>query len=343
MKLHDTHITAYHAIVSPSELKKQIPLCAQGEKTVNDARRAIMEILDGESAKRLMIVGPCSINDVAAAKEYASRLRSLQEQVKGTCVLVMRVYFEKPRTTVGWKGFINDPHLNDTFEMEEGLTLARTLLADLAEMGVPTATEALDPMSIQYFADTIAWASIGARTTESQTHREMASGLSMPVGFKNSTQGSVDVAVNAMKSAQSEHTFLGIDQTGKLSIVDTAGNPYGHVILRGGEKPNYDNESVAAAIERLRKAGLREKLVIDCSHANSSKDYKRQPLVFRDVLAQMQENPSIIGMMVESYLVEGNQAVTEKPLTYGLSVTDACISWESTEELLLEAHAALNK
>jgi 3-deoxy-7-phosphoheptulonate synthase len=247
----------------------------------------------------------------------------------------MRAYFEKPRTTVGWKGFINDPHHNGTFEMEEGLTQARKLLVQLDQMGMPAATEALDPITVQYFADLIAWAAIGARTTESQTHREMASGLSMPVGFKNTTDGNIDAAVNAIRASQVAHTFLGMDENGRTSIVSTTGNAYGHIILRGGDKPNYDRDSVAGAVAKLTTANIPARIMIDCSHGNSAKDYTRQALVFRNVVEQMRENSAIIGMMIESHLHQGCQPITSE-LKYGVSITDPCIGWDTTEELLLE-------
>jgi len=247
----------------------------------------------------------------------------------------MRTYFEKPRTTVGWKGFINDPRHNGTFEMEEGLTQARRLLVQLGEMGMPAATEALDPITIQYFADLIAWAAVGARTAESQTHREMASGLSMPVGFKNTTDGNIDAAVNAVRASRVPHTFLGMDENGRTSIVTTTGNACGHIILRGGDKPNYDRDSVARAVAKLIAASMPARIMLDCSHGNSAKDYTLQPLVFRNVVEQIRENNAIIGMMLESHLHQGSQPITAE-LKYGVSITDPCIGWDTTEELLLE-------
>ena len=337
-QVYDQHIRGYHAIIPPRELASNIPL-GRGRETVLAARHEIREILEGKSAKKLLVVGPCSIHDPAAALDYAARLKAVASKCDQV-VLVMRAYFEKPRTTIGWKGFINDPRHNGTFEIEEGLTQARRLLVQLEEAGIPAGTEALDPITIQYFADLIAWSAIGARTTESQPHREMASGLSMPVGFKNTTDGNVDAAVNAIKAAQVPHTFLGIDQEGRTSIVLTAGNPHGHVILRGGDKTNYDRESVAIASTRLAKAGLPGRLMIDCSHGNSGKDAARQPVVFRDVLGQMLENESIMGMMVESNIHAGTQPIGEN-MRYGVSITDACIGWETTEELILEMQDTL--
>ncbi|MEO5926223.1 MAG: 3-deoxy-7-phosphoheptulonate synthase [Bryobacteraceae bacterium] len=336
-RTYDNHIKGYHPITSPKALTSAFPL-GQGQQTVLDARHQIQQILEGKSKKKLMVVGPCSIHDPGAALEYAVRLKAVADKCD-KLLIVMRAYFEKPRTTVGWKGFINDPHRNDTFEMEAGLTQARKLLVDLDHMGMPAGTEALDPITIQYFADLIAWAAIGARTTESQTHREMASGLSMPVGFKNTTDGNVDAAINAIKASRVPHTFLGMDEDGRTSIVTTTGNAFGHVILRGGETPNFDRDSVAKAAAKLTKGGLPAKIMVDCSHGNSAKDYRRQPAVFRDVVEQMAEGDTIMGMMVESHLHEGNQSITPN-LKYGVSITDACINWETTEELLLEMQAA---
>ena len=285
-----------------------------------------------------VVVGPCSIHDVEAARDYASRLKKLADEVSDTLLIVMRVYFEKPRTTVGWKGLINDPHLNDTFDIEQGLHIGRRLLLDINELGLPAATEALDPISPQYLQDTIAWSAIGARTTESQTHREMSSGLSMAIGFKNGTDGSLDVAVNAMKSVSHPHSFLGIDQQGQVAIIRTKGNNYGHVVLRGGGgKPNYDSVSVALCEQALDKAGLRKSMMIDCSHANSSKDPAIQPLVMQDVTHQILEgNTSIQSLMVESNINWGNQSIPENlaDLKYGVSVTDACIDWPTTERAI---------
>jgi 3-deoxy-7-phosphoheptulonate synthase len=344
-RIYDQHIRGYHPIISPKELNSNLPLGA-GQKTVLNARHEIQQILEGKSSKQLIVVGPCSIHDPEAALEYATRLKAVADKCD-KLLIVMRAYFEKPRTTVGWKGFVNDPHLNGTFEMEEGLTRARKLLVQLDQMGMPAGTEALDPITIQYFADLIAWAAIGARTTESQTHREMASGLSMPVGFKNTTDGNIDAAINAIKASQVPHTFLGMDEDGRTAIVSTTGNAHGHIILRGGDKPNYDRDSVAQAAAKLTKAGLPARIMIDCSHGNTNKDYRRQPIVFRDVIEQLRdsgnipsESGSIMGMMVESHLHEGNQPITAD-LKHGVSITDACINWEATEELLLEMQARM--
>lgn len=286
----------------------------------------------------MVVIGPCSIHDPALAVDYAKRLKVLSDEVGDTLLLVMRVYFEKPRTTTGWKGLINDPHLNDSFKIEEGLHIGRQLLLDIAHLGLPTATEALDPISPQYLQDLISWSAIGARTTESQTHREMASGLSSAVGFKNGTDGSLDVAINALKSVSSPHRFLGINQEGQVAIIHTKGNRYGHVVLRGGNgKPNYDSVSVALCEDTLRKAGVPTNIMVDCSHANSNKDHKLQPLVADNVTNQILEgNHSIIGLMIESNLEEGNQPIPDnlKDLKPGVSITDACIGWNTTEQLL---------
>ena len=315
-----------------------MPLSGAAAETVQNGRQAIYDIMDGKDHRLFVVVGPCSIHDVEAARDYAARLKKLADEVSDTLLIVMRVYFEKPRTTVGWKGLINDPHLNDTFDIEQGLHIGRRLLLDIAELGLPTATEALDPISPQYLQDTIAWSAIGARTTESQTHREMSSGLSMAIGFKNGTDGSLDVAVNAMKSVSHPHSFLGIDQKGQVAVIRTKGNRYGHVVLRGGGgKPNYDSVSVALCEQALDKAGLRKSIMVDCSHANSSKDPAIQPLVMQDISHQILEgNRSIQGLMVESNINWGNQSIPENlaDLQYGVSVTDACIDWPTTEKAI---------
>ena len=298
-----------------------------------EAGRAEVEaILDHRDNRLLAVVGPCSVHDVKSAKEYAERLMELREELKDHIAIVMRVYFEKPRTTVGWKGLINDPNLNDSFDIETGLGKARELLVWLAELGMPTGTEALDPISPQYLSDLFSWSAIGARTTESQTHREMSSGLSTAVGFKNGTDGNLNVAVNALESAASGHQFLGIDTHGKVSVMHTRGNRYGHIILRGGKTPNYDSVNVALAETALESAGLAKRIMIDCSHGNSSKDHERQPLVAQNVAEQLANgNTSIVGIMLESHLHAGNQKLKDpKDLAYGVSITDACINWETT-------------
>lgn len=335
-KLENLNVASQEALITPEALKKEMPLSDKAADTVSKGRQAIYDIMDGKDHRLFVVVGPCSIHDVEAARDYATRLKKLADEVSDTLLIVMRVYFEKPRTTVGWKGLINDPHLNDTFDIEQGLHIGRRLLLDINEMGLPAATEALDPISPQYLQDTIAWSAIGARTTESQTHREMSSGLSMAIGFKNGTDGSLDVAVNAMKSVSHPHSFLGIDQQGQVAIIRTKGNNYGHVVLRGGGgKPNYDSVSVALCEQALEKAGLRKSMMIDCSHANSSKDPAIQPLVMQDVTHQILEgNTSIQSLMVESNINWGNQSIPDNlaDLKYGVSVTDACIDWPTTEK-----------
>ncbi len=344
-KLDNVNVETQEILVTPEQLKTEIPLSDKAIETVTRGRETINNILDRKDHRLFLVIGPCSIHDVDAAKEYAQRLKALSEKVSDTLYLVMRVYFEKPRTTVGWKGLINDPHLNDSFEIEEGLHIGRRLLIDIAEIGLPTATEALDPISPQYLQDTISWSAIGARTTESQTHREMSSGLSVAIGFKNGTDGGLEVAINALKSVAHPHSFLGINREGQVSVVRTKGNPYGHVVLRGGGgKPNYDSVSVALCEQELEKAGLQKNIMIDCSHANSNKDPALQPLVMQDATHQILEgNTSIIGLMIESNLNWGNQSIPKdlSELQYGVSVTDACIDWETTEKAVLEMHQKL--
>jgi 3-deoxy-7-phosphoheptulonate synthase len=344
-KLENLNVASQEPLITPEALKQEMPLSGKAAETVEKGRQAIYDIMDGKDHRLFVVVGPCSIHDVEAAREYAARLKKLAEEVSDTLLIVMRVYFEKPRTTVGWKGLINDPHLNDTFDIEQGLHIGRRLLIDISELGLPTATEALDPISPQYLQDTISWSAIGARTTESQTHREMSSGLSMAIGFKNGTDGSLDVAVNAMKSVSHPHSFLGIDQQGKVAVIRTRGNNYGHVVLRGGGgKPNYDSVNVALCEQALEKSKLRQSIMVDCSHANSSKDPAIQPLVLQDITHQIVEgNQSIQGLMVESNLNWGNQSIPENlaDLKYGVSVTDACIDWETTEKALRDMREKL--
>ncbi|WP_353982047.1 3-deoxy-7-phosphoheptulonate synthase [Salinicola endophyticus] len=339
-QVNNLNVLAQDVLISPEVLKQHIPLSDAAERTVIEGRQTIQRILDREDPRLLVVIGPCSIHDPEAARDYARRLRQLADAVSDSLYIVMRVYFEKPRTTVGWKGLINDPHLNDSFEIEEGLHIARRLLVDLAEIGLPLATEALDPISPQYLQDCISWSAIGARTTESQTHREMASGLSGPVGFKNGTDGSLDVAVNALQSVASPHNFLGIDQAGKVAVIRTRGNAYGHVVLRGGNgKPNYDSVSVTLAEQELAKAGLKANLMVDCSHANSNKDPALQPLVMENVTHQILDgNRSIIGLMIESNIGWGAQKIPadRSQLEYGVSITDACIDWPTTERSLTQ-------
>ncbi|MEC7815640.1 MAG: 3-deoxy-7-phosphoheptulonate synthase [Pseudomonadota bacterium] len=344
-KLENLNVASQEPLITPEALKKELPLSDKAADTVAAGRQAIYDIMDGKDHRLFVVVGPCSIHDVDAALDYANRLKKLADEVSDTLLIVMRVYFEKPRTTVGWKGLINDPHLNDTFDIEQGLHIGRRLLLDINEMGLPAATEALDPISPQYLQDTIAWSAIGARTTESQTHREMSSGLSMAIGFKNGTDGSLDVAVNAMNSVSHPHSFLGIDQQGKVAIIRTKGNNYGHVVLRGGGgKPNYDSVSVALCEQALTKAKLRPSIMVDCSHANSNKDPAIQPLVMQDVTHQILEgNTSIQSLMVESHINWGNQSIPENlaDLKYGVSITDACIDWETTEKAIRDMRAKL--
>ncbi|HDY99173.1 MAG TPA: 3-deoxy-7-phosphoheptulonate synthase [Pseudomonas sabulinigri] len=334
LPIDDLNVTSNEILISPKQLKAKIPMSEAAQKTVVESRQVIRDILDGKDHRLFIVIGPCSIHDIAAAKDYAARLKVLAEEVKDTIYLVMRVYFEKPRTTVGWKGLINDPYLDDSFKIEDGLHIGRQLLRDLAEMGLPTATEALDPISPQYLQDLISWSAIGARTTESQTHREMSSGLSSAVGFKNGTDGGLSVAINALQSVSSPHRFLGINQQGQVSIVTTKGNPYGHVVLRGGNgKPNYDSVSVALCEKDLEKASIAPNIMVDCSHANSNKDPGLQPLVMDNVANQILEgNNSIIGLMVESHIGWGSQSIPKdlSQLQYGVSVTDACIDWDTT-------------
>lgn len=344
-KLENLNVASQEQLITPEALKNELPLSEKAAETVEKGRQAIYDIMDGKDHRLFVVVGPCSIHDVDAAREYAQKLKTLADELSDTLLIVMRVYFEKPRTTVGWKGLINDPHLNDTFDIEQGLHIGRRLLLDISELGLPTATEALDPISPQYLQDTISWSAIGARTTESQTHREMSSGLSMAIGFKNGTDGSLDVAVNAMNSVSHPHSFLGINQQGQVAIIRTRGNNYGHVVLRGGGgKPNYDSVNVALCEQALEKAKLRPSIMVDCSHANSSKDPAIQPLVIQDIAHQILEgNQTIQGLMVESHLNWGNQSIPENldDLKYGVSVTDACIDWETTEKALRDMREKL--
>ena len=341
----DIHLNSIEPLVSPATLIERLPITPKIEQTVLDGRDRVQQIIDGEDSRFMVVVGPCSIHDERAAIEYAGRLKALADALSDRLVIVMRVYFEKPRTTTGWKGLINDPNLNDTFDIASGLHRARSLLLQIAAMGVYAGTEILDPIVPQYIGGLVSWAAIGARTTESQTHREMASGLSMPVGFKNSTDGSTQVAVDAMVSARSPHGFLGIDRDGQASIIYTAGNPYGHLVLRGGKQgPNYGADAVAQAQKQLAAAGVRPQLLIDCSHGNSNKDHTRQSLVFRNVVGQRVAGDSnIIGCMMESNLFPGSQELNgdRSKLRYGVSITDACIGWDETERLLTWAHKAL--
>ncbi|MEH6557172.1 MAG: 3-deoxy-7-phosphoheptulonate synthase [Oceanicoccus sp.] len=325
----DVHISEMRPLVSPAILMEELPLGAKSAGMIQSTRADIGRIFKGEDDRLLVVVGPCSIHDPEAAIEYATRLRDIIGQFDSELLIVMRVYFEKPRTTVGWKGLINDPHLDGSFNINHGLRVARNLLLDVAAMGIPTGCEFLDTISPQFFADLVSWGAIGARTTESQVHRELASGLSMPVGFKNGTDGSVQIAIDAIGAASHPHHFLSVTKQGISAIVTTSGNTDCHIILRGSNRgPNYEKEAVAAATELLEKNGLPPHLMVDCSHGNSSKDFNRQPIVAKDVANQLAGgSTAICGVMIESNLLEGNQ---KKPDVYGVSITDACISWETT-------------
>ena len=332
-------------LLTPRALKTGAPMTPASNATVVNSRELITQILQRNDPRFLVVVGPCSIHDPRGALEYAARLNVLRQELGDRLCIVMRVYFEKPRTTIGWKGLINDPHLNGTYDIEAGLKIGRTLLLEITGMGMPAGTEFLDPVIPQYIADLISWAAIGARTTESQTHRAMASGLSMPVGFKNGTDGSLQIALDAMQSSGAPHSFLGIDQDGATSIIRTTGNPVGHVVLRGGRlQPNYDAESLRKAEAQLTQAGLPPALMVDCSHANSGKQHARQEEVWSSLIEQrMAGNRALIGTMVEGYLDEGNQPFPKNPaeLRYGVSITDPCLGWEVTERMLRRGHAAL--
>jgi 3-deoxy-7-phosphoheptulonate synthase len=345
VQIDDLNVVSQELLISPQDLKNKIPLTEKARQIVTQGRQVVRNILDRKDHRIFMVIGPCSIHDVKAAKDYAQRLKKLADEVSDSIYIVMRVYFEKPRTTVGWKGLINDPYLDDSFKMEEGLHIGRQLLLDIAEIGLPTATEALDPISPQYLHDLISWSAIGARTTESQTHREMASGLSSAVGFKNGTDGGLTVAINALQSVSKPHRFLGINTQGQVAIIHTRGNAYGHVVLRGGNgKPNYDSVSVALCEQDLAKAKVAQNIMVDCSHANSNKNHELQTLVMENVTNQILEgNKSIIGLMVESNIGAGNQSIPANlcDLKYGVSVTDACIDWETTEKALRQMHHSL--
>ena len=344
-QINNVNVLSQELLPTPEEVKRALPLTERAEKTVLAGREAVRRILDHEDHRLFVVIGPCSIHDLKAAHEYAGRLKNLADELSDTLFIVMRVYFEKPRTTVGWKGLINDPLMDDSFHIEKGLYMARELLRDLAELGLPTATEALDPITPQYLSDLITWTAIGARTTESQTHREMASGLSTPVGFKNATDGSLSVAINALHAASRPHHFLGINQSGQSAVFRTRGNRYGHVVLRGGGgRANYDSVSIALAEKELAAARLPLNIAVDCSHGNSNKDYTLQPLVAENCATQIVDgNTSIMALMLESHLSAGNQAIPKDlgKLKYGVSVTDACIDWPTTEKLLRDTRARL--
>ena len=344
-KTDDVRITGLQEVLPPIKLHEEFPMDESASETVYHARSAIHGILHGEDDRLVVIVGPCSVHDPVAAREYASRLKPLIDEMSDDLCIIMRVYFEKPRTTVGWKGLINDPDLDESFKINKGLRLARELLLDLADQGVPTGTEFLDLISPQYVADLVSWGAIGARTTESQGHRELASGLSCPVGFKNSTDGGFKIAIDAVKAASNPHVFMSLTKEGHSAIFSTKGNHDCHIILRGGKKPNYDAPSIQHAAEQLEKYGLKPLMMVDCSHANSLKDFRRQVDVCNNVASQVAEGENrIMGVMLESHLIEGRQDVIEgQPLTYGQSVTDACISWETTESCLKQLATAVRK
>ena len=345
--IDNINVSAFDAMPSPEEIQARLPLSPTAAGRVMSGRGAVRGILDRSDHRLFVVVGPCSIHDPVAGLDYARRLKALADEVSESLYLVMRVYFEKPRTTTGWKGYINDPDMDDSFHVDRGMQQAREFLLEIAELGLPAGTEALDPISPQYLGDLISWTAIGARTTESQTHREISSGLSTPVGFKNGTNGDVGIAVNAILSASRPHSFLGINGQGRTSIVRTRGNRYGHLVLRGGDgRPNYDTVSVQMAEQALGKAGLATNIVVDCSHANSYKKPELQPLVMADVVNQVRlGNRSLVGMMIESNLVAGNQPIPEdlSQLKYGCSVTDACVDWDSTETMIRDAARLLHE
>ncbi len=344
-QLHNVNVASSDLLATPDEVKRRIPMSGAATRTVLESRAVVRAILERRDPRLFVVVGPCSIHDVAAAREYAGRLQRLAVEVQSTMLLVMRVYFEKPRTTVGWKGLINDPDLDDSFHIEKGILIARELLLHIAELGLPAGTEALDPIMPQYLSELITWTAIGARTTESQTHREMASGLSTPVGFKNGTDGALATSINALQSVRHPHHFLGITQQGQSAVFRTRGNSHAHLVLRGGGgKPNYDAVSIAVAERELAAASLPPTIVVDCSHGNTNKDPGLQPAVAENCIAQIADgNRSIVGLMLESHLKAGNQAIPKdlSQLEYGVSITDPCIDWATTETLLRKLHDAL--
>ena len=336
-QIHNTNIESETVITSPIDLKQKISVSDQGEMNILSSRKSVGEIFSGKDERLIVIVGPCSIHDIKAAKEYALKLKSLQKEVEKSIYIMMRVYFEKPRTTVGWKGLISDPDMDNSLDVEKGLRQGRELLVWLAEQGIPCATEALNPITPQYLADLISWCAIGARTTESQTHREMSSGLSMSVGFKNGTDGNLTMAVNAIKACSSKQSFLGINDKGQISTFKAKGNKSSHIILRGGKRPNYDQTAVSECEKLLRENGLAERIMIDCSHDNSNQDYRNQGKVIEDIKSQIiSGNQSIFGVMLESNLYPGKQKILDNKddMQYGVSVTDGCISWDETDSLI---------
>ncbi len=344
-QIDDRNVIGYSPLMLPHDLKSTVPLTKGSYGTVEGCRESIKAILNGKDERTLLVIGPCSIHDIDVAKDYADRLNALRKEVEGTFVITERTYFEKPRTTVGWKGLINEPHLDGQEKVNEGLVIARKVLAYNAKIGLPSATEFLDPFTPQWIADLISWAGIGARTVQSPTHRQMASGLSMPVGFKNGTTGDVQVAIDAVIAASKPQWFFGLDQSGKPSVVRARGNPDTHIVLRGGKSgANYDTASVKVVQEMLRKHNLPPKVMIDCSHGNSGKDYTLQPAVFENVIKQISEgNKGIMGIMLESNINLGRQDIPkdQKALQYGVSVTDACIGWDTTERIVMDAYRKL--
>ncbi len=339
----NVNISSRSELPSPGAIRSELPLSIESVRNVVRSRQEIHDIFDGKSKRLMVIVGPCSIHHTGAAFEYARKLKTLADEFRDRLMIVMRVYFEKPRTTLGWKGLIYDPDLNNAYNIEKGIFLSRKLLLKIVDIGLPVGTEMLDPILAQYIADAVSWAAIGARTTESQTHRQLASGLSMPVGFKNATDGSVKIALDAVATARSQHSFIGLLEDGHVGVFRTAGNSYGHIVLRGGSEPNFGSEHIAFVRVALKKAGLPQNIVVDCSHANSGKQYQRQQIVFNDVLDQIVSGEKAIkGVMLESYLKPGNQPLCANHAPDPeLSITDSCIGWEETESLIRSAYARL--
>ena len=345
IRTNNLNVSGLTPLIAPADLKQVLPLSEKSAEFVASSRQQIKDILWSRDPRMMVVVGPCSIHDPKAAIEYAERLAKLNDQLKDQLLLVMRVYFEKPRTTIGWKGLINDPDLNGSHQIPKGLGIARRLLLDITAMGLPVATEMLDPVTPQYMTDTISWGAIGARTTESQTHREMSSGLSFPVGFKNGTDGNLQIAIDAIGAACHPHNFVGVNREGRISIVRTTGNPDVHIVLRGGnDQPNYQESDIATTMRLLEKAGIKTSIMVDCSHANSCKDHTRQEIVLNDVMDQVSSGNGNIGsLMIESFLEEGNQKMADnlEDLAYGVSITDKCVNWQTTERMLRHAHAKL--
>lgn len=346
MNLDNLNITSTHRLITPEQLKSKVIVSEAITEQIATSRNTIRNILDGKDSRLIVVVGPCSVHDPISAIEYATRLANLAKQLNDQLFIVMRVYFEKPRTTVGWKGLINDPDLDGSFNIEKGLFVGRRIMLEISELGLPIANEALDPIAPQYIQDLISWSAIGARTTESQTHREMASGLSVPIGFKNGTDGSLNVAINALESVNSGHSFLGIDYQGKVSVMHSSGNPHAHIVLRGGGgKQNYDSASITVTEQALRDNNLPVNIMIDCSHANSAKDASLQPRVLENITKQILEgNKSIVGVMLESHLKSGKQKLgaDKSQLEYGKSITDGCIDWQTTEAVLIDLRNKLS-